>query len=73
MMGTSFSVTAAMRLMPPRRIIPINMAATVPVTLGDTPKAFSIACAIELLCERLPMPKETGIHSAAKSRAIHLQ
>ena len=34
MMGTSFSVTAAMRLIPPSKIIPINMAAAAPVHFG---------------------------------------
>ena len=51
----------------------MRTAATPPVIAGEMPKAFSIACAIELLWERLPIPKETGMHSAAKSKAIHLQ
>ncbi len=48
MKGTSFSVTRAMVLMPPRITMAVKAMSTMPTTTGLRPKLLSMAAAIEL-------------------------
>ena len=73
--GTSFSVTLPMRLIPPITTRPAITARTMPVTSGGISNpnmgvnAVSRDVAIEFTCVILPMPKEANMQKIAKATA----
>ena len=70
-MGTSFSVTAAILLIPPRMIKPSSTESTAPVTISSIPKVAFNDAAILLTCGIFPVPNELMIAATANSAAIH--
>ena len=73
-MAMNGTITEAMRpmlLMPPRITRPVITSRTHPVTIGATPKLLCMACATELDCTELPIPKDATMPKKAKNMASH--
>ena len=84
MTGTSFSATAPMRLMPPKRITPISAAIATPNTKFSSfrsPSAAGMKASMasfreptmELTCDILPMPKEAMAAKTQNRMPTHCQ
>ena len=71
-MGTSFSVTAARRCTPPRKIMAQMMTSTIPMTQAGTPKAVWKVEPMELDCTMLPMRPRARMMATAKNPARNL-
>ena len=69
--GTNFSVTAAIRLIPPKMIKPSSTESTAPVTISSIPKVAFKEAAILFTCGIFPVPNELIMAATAKSVAIH--
>ena len=67
--GTSFSVTDAMRLTPPMNINPATTARTPPIIFVSIPNAPLKASLIELACTILPIKPSANIIETAKKPA----
>ena len=72
MMGTSFSVTAARRCTPPRKMIAQMITSTIPMTQEGTPKAVSMVEPMELDCTIQPMKPSARMMDTAKKPARNL-
>ena len=70
-MGTNFSVTAAMRLIPPKIIRPKSTDKTAPVTISSIPKVAFKDAAILFTWGIFPVPNELMMAATAKRVAIH--
>ena len=71
MTGMIFSVTPAIRLMPPIMTKPTMNRVTRPVITGEIEKVEESAEAIEFACAMFPIPREARIQNAAKREASH--
>ena len=69
MRGTIFSVTAAMRPMPPKKTKAPQAAMIRPMTRGGTSKAVLKASAMELDCTMLPMQPRAMMMETEKNTA----
>ena len=69
--GTTFSVTLAIRPMPPKIIRPHSTASTIPVTLGGTAALSCKAPAMEFACVMFPIPKEAKMQKMQKKTDSH--
>ncbi len=56
---------------PPKITMPVNTVKTIPVYIGSMPKLLCTACATELDCTELPIPKEATVPKKAKAIANH--
>lgn len=69
MIGTSFSVTPAMRWIPPRNTTAASTATTMPTAHDGTPKAAAQVSPMELDCTMHPMKPSAKISATAKKPA----
>ena len=72
MKGTIFSVTEAMRLIPPTTTRPTITITTTPVTQVGTWNTVAMLPEMELTWVMLPMPKEAIRQNSENSRASTL-
>ena len=72
MMGTIFSVTLAMRWMPPRKTNTATRATSRPTTQEGTPKAVEQVAPMELDCTMQPMKPRARMMATAKKPARNL-
>ena len=70
--GTIFSVTEAMRFLPPRKITAAIAATTMPTAMPGTPNAFRNESLMELHCTMLPMKPSASVMATAKKPARNL-
>ena len=69
MRGTSFSMTQAMRLAPPRKMAAEMRATTTPTSTGERPNAVLKAAPMELDCTMLPMKPRARMMATEKKPA----
>ena len=67
MIGTRYSVTRPIRLIPPRMTAAVTTTSTRPVAQVGTSNVARITSATELACTMFPMPKAAVAVSSAKS------
>ena len=72
MMGTIFSVTAARRCTPPRKMTAQITTSTMPMIQEGTPKAVSMVEPMELDCTMQPMKPSARMMATAKKVARNL-
>ena len=72
MIGTSFSVTDAMRLTPPRKMNAAMIAQITPITIGGMPNAVLNDALIELACTMLPVKPSAKMMASEKKPARNL-
>ena len=72
MTGTSFSVTNAMRWMPPRKMSPAMTVTAMPITHVGMPSAFEKVSPMEFDCTMLPMKPSARVMATAKKPARNL-
>ena len=73
MIGTNFSVTEAIRFIPPIKIKPARTARTAPTIFVSTLKASLKALLIELACTILPIKPNANIMEIAKKAAKNFE
>ena len=71
-MGTSFSVTAARRCTPPRKMMAQMATSTIPMTQEGMPKAVLKVEPMELDCTMLPIRPRARMMATAKKPARNL-
>lgn len=73
MTGMTFSVTLAIRLMPPMMTKPTIKRPIRPVMTGEMEKVEDRADDIELACAMFPIPREARMQNMANREASHLE